>query len=98
MKNMKKIEIIIESIYLNRLIELFDRKEITGYTIIRDVEGKGITGIKSADEITDVFSNNYVFTVCDEDKLMNIVEDIRRFIKKYGGRCIVSDVSWVLYF
>ena len=96
MKNMKKIEIIIESIYLNRLIELFDRKEITGYTIIRDVEGKGITGIKSADEITDVFSNNYVFTGCDEDKLMNIVEDIRRFIKKYGGRCIVSDVSWVL--
>ena len=96
MKNMKKIEIIIESNYLNRLIELFDRKEITGYTIIRDVEGKGITGIKSADEITDVFSNNYVFTVCDEDKLMNIVEDIRRFIKKYGGRCIVSDVSWVL--
>ena len=96
MKNMKKIEIIIESIYLNRLIELFDRKEITGYTIIRDVEGKGITGIKSADEITDVFSNNYVFTVCDEDKLMNIVEDIRRFIKKYGGWCIVSDVSWVL--
>ena len=95
-KKKKKIEIIIESIYLNRLIELFDRKEITGYTIIRDVEGKGITGIKSADEITDVFSNNYVFTVCDEDKLMNIVEDIRRFIKKYGGRCIVSDVSWVL--
>ena len=96
MKKMKKIEIILESVYLNRLIELFDRKEITGYTIIRDVEGKGITGIKSADEITDVFSNNYVFTVCDEDKLMSIVEDIRRFIKKYGGRCIVSDVSWVL--
>lgn len=96
MKNMKKIEIILESVYLNRLIELFDKKEITGYTIIRDVEGKGITGIKSADEITDVFTNNYVFTVCDEDKLMNIVEDIRKFIKRYGGRCIVSDVSWVL--
>ena len=96
MKKMKKIEIILESVYLNRLIELFDKKEITGYTIIRDVEGKGITGIKSADEITDVFTNNYVFTVCDEDKLMSIVEDIRRFIKRYGGRCIVSDVSWVL--
>ncbi|WP_368028743.1 hypothetical protein [Arcobacter sp. s6] len=96
MKKMKKIEIILESVYLNRLIELFDIKEISGYTIIRDVEGKGITGIKSADEITDVFTNNYVFTVCDEDKLMNIVEDIRKFIKRYGGRCIVSDVSWVL--
>ena len=96
MKKIKKIEIILESVYLNRLIELFDKKEITGYTIIRDVEGKGITGIKSADEITDVFTNNYVFTVCDEDKLMSIVEDIRAFIKRYGGRCIVSDVSWVL--
>lgn len=96
MKKMKKIEIILESVYLNRLIELFDKKEISGYTIIRDVEGKGITGIKSADEITDVFTNNYVFTVCDEDKLMSIVEDIRAFIKRYGGRCIVSDVSWVL--
>jgi nitrogen regulatory protein PII len=96
MKKMKKIEIILESVYLNRLIELFDKKEITGYTIIRDVEGKGITGIKSADEITDVFKNNYVFTVCDEDKLMSIVEDIRTFIKRYSGRCIVSDVSWVL--
>jgi nitrogen regulatory protein PII len=96
MKKMKKIEIIFESVYLNRLIELFDKKDITGYTIIRDVEGKGITGIKSADEITDVFKNNYIFTVCDEDKLMSIVEDIRAFIKRYGGRCIVSDVSWVL--
>jgi nitrogen regulatory protein PII len=96
MKKMKKIEIILESVYLNRLIELFDKKGISGYTIIRDVEGKGITGIKSADEITDVFTNNYVFTVCDEDKLMSIVEDIRAFIKRYGGRCIVSDVSWVL--
>ena len=96
MKKMKKIEIILESVYLNRLIELFDKKGISGYTIIRDVEGKGITGIKSADEITDVFTNNYVFTVCDEDKLMSIVEDIRAFIKRYSGRCIVSDVSWVL--
>ena len=96
MKKMKKIEIILESVYLNRLIELFDKKGISGYTIIRDVEGKRITGIKSADEITDVFTNNYVFTVCDEDKLMSIVEDIRAFIKRYGGRCIVSDVSWVL--
>ena len=69
MKKMKKIEIILESVYLNRLIELFDKKEITGYTIIRDVEGKGITGIKSADEITDVFTNNYVFTLIKRIKI-----------------------------
>ncbi|MBU0924803.1 transcriptional regulator [bacterium] len=96
MKKMKKIELVIESLYLNKLIELFDKKGISGYTIIKDIEGKGEHGIKSADEVTDVFKNNYVFTVCDEEKLMNIVEDIRSFIKRNGGRCIVSDVSWVL--
>lgn len=96
MKNMKKIEIIIESVYLNRLLSLFTEKGISGYTLIRDIEGKGLTGIKSADEVTDVFKNNYIFTVCEEEKLNNIIEDIRYFIKKYGGKCMVTDVLWVL--
>lgn len=45
-----------------------------------------------ADEITDVFTNNYIFTVCDEEKFLFMIEDIRSFIKKYGGKCIITDV------
>jgi len=92
MKNMKKVEIIIESIYINRLLELFMQYNITGYTIIKDIQGSGVHGLKTADDITDVFSNNYIFTVCEEQTEQNMQEDIRIFIKKYGGKCMVSDV------
>ena len=76
MKNMKKIEVIVESVYLSRLLDLFRLKGITGYTIIRDIEGCGGHGLKMADEVTDVFSNNYIFTVCDEEKFLFMIVDI----------------------
>ena len=92
MKNMKKIEVIVEKVYLNRLLDLFKQKEITGNTIIPDIQGCGGHGLKMADDVTDVFSNNYIFTVCDEEKFLFMIEDIRSFIKKYGGKCIITDV------
>ncbi|CAA6801566.1 MAG: Unknown protein [uncultured Campylobacterales bacterium] len=92
---MKKIELIIESLYLSRLIKIFDKNDINGYTIIKDIEGMGERGFKSADEITDVFKNYYIFTVCEEPKAKIILEGIKKFMRKYGGKCIVSDVEWL---
>ncbi len=89
---MKKIEIIFETIYLNRLLDLFSEKGILGYTLIRDIEGKGSTGMKSSDQIGDIFRSNYIFTICEEEKLDSIIEGIRDFIKRYGGKCMVTDV------
>ena len=91
MKKMKKVEIIIESIYLNRLLDLFKEGNVTGYTIIRDIEGYGGHGLKTADEANDLLSNNYIFTVCEEEKVENMLEKIRSFIDKYGGKCLISD-------
>lgn len=96
MKQMKKIEIVLESVYTNRLLELFRKNGITAYTIIKDVEGNGEHGLRQADEVTDVFSNDYIFTVCEEEVLNNIKEQIRTFSKKYSGKCIVTDVMWLL--
>ncbi len=96
MKKMKKIEIIVESIYLNKILELFKEREITGYTIIRDIEGSGGHGLKTADQFNDILSNNYIFTVCEESKFEEIKEEIRSFIKRFGGKCIVSDSLMLL--
>ena len=94
---MKKVEIIIESIYLNRLLDLFMENGVTGYTIIRDIEGYGGHGLKTADEANDLLSNNYIFTVCEEEKIENMIEKIRSFINKYGGKCILSDTQVLLH-
>ncbi len=96
MKNMKKVEIIIESVYTNKLITLLKQKGISGYTLFKDIEGAGGHGLKTADEVTDVFSNNYLFTVCEEAVFLEMKEEIRSFIKKYGGKCIVSDAMMLL--
>lgn len=96
MKNMKKVEIIIESVYINRLLALFKKHEIKGYTIIKDIQGAGGHGRKTADDVTDVFSNNYVFTICEEEAFLKMQTDITDFIKGYGGKCIVSDVMLLI--
>ena len=94
---MKKVEVIIESIYLNRLIDLFKEGNVTGYTIIRDIEGAGGHGLKTADDAHDILSNTYVFTLCNEEKLNSMIEKLRAFIDKYGGKCIVLDAGVLLH-
>ncbi len=96
MKQMKKVELIIESVYLNRLLELFKKHDINGYTIIKDIEGSGGHGLKTGDDVSGVFSNIYIFVVCDADIYQNMDKDIRSFLNKYGGKCILSDVMLLL--
>jgi len=96
MKNMKKVELIIESVYLKRLLALFKKHDIGGYTIIKDIEGAGGHGLKTGDDVTGVFSNIYIFTVCEESVYQSIDKDIRAFLKDYGGKCILSDVMLLL--
>lgn len=38
---MKKVEVVIEAVYLNRLIELYAKNGIDRYTIFKDIEGAG---------------------------------------------------------
>ena len=96
MKDMKKVELIIEAVYVPRLIKLFKKHNIGGYTVIRDIEGYGGHGLKTADDVSAAFSNNYIFTVCEADKYKAMDTDIRKFLEMYGGKCILSDVMLLL--
>lgn len=96
MNNMKKVELIVEEVYVKRLLKLLKEKEIHGYTVIDDVKGSGGHGLKTADDVSNILSNSYVFTVCEEEKYENMKESIVRFIKKHGGKCIVSDVTLLI--
>lgn len=95
MKSMKKLEIVVDSVYLNRTLEILEKNGVSGYTVIRDVLGKGERGLMAADELTDVFKNSYIFTVCEENIALKIAEEIGLLLKKVGGVCLLSDVVWV---
>lgn len=93
----KKIEVVIDSFHLENVLKIFDKNGVEGYTVIRDVLGKGERGLMAADELTDAFKNSYVFTVCDSQVADKIAMDLKPVLKRYGGICILSDVMWVIH-
>ncbi|HRI05141.1 MAG TPA: P-II family nitrogen regulator [Pyrinomonadaceae bacterium] len=93
----KKIEIIIDEFELPSLLNLLDQAGVSGYTVIKDATGKGDRGVRSGGDLTRVFANSYVLTVCPEDKLDLIVETIRPILKQRGGVCLVSEAQWLIH-
>lgn len=96
MKNMKKVEIVFETVYLNKLLGLFKNYDITSYTLIKHIEGNGGHGLRMNDNVTNVGSNCYIFTACEEEQFLSMKEEIRAFVKRYGGKCIVTDAMVIL--
>ena len=93
---MKKVEIIIESVYIKKLLKVLKSHNIAGYTIIKDIEGYGGHGFKTADDVTDVFSNILLFTVCEHEVYEQMDKEIRSLLHTYGGKCILTDVMLLL--
>ncbi|MFN3598994.1 MAG: P-II family nitrogen regulator [Aquificaceae bacterium] len=94
---MKKVEIVVDSVFLNRVLEILERTGVSGYTVIKDALGKGERGVMAGDELTDVFKNSYIFTICTEETVNKIVQELRPLLKKVGGVCLVSDVLWLIH-
>jgi len=93
---MKKVEVIIEAVYINKFLAFMNKHGVDSYTLIKDIEGKGGHGLKLADDITDVGANDYIFAVVEEDEYLKFKEELRSFIKKYGGKCFVTDTMMLL--
>jgi nitrogen regulatory protein PII len=97
MEAAKKIEIICDSVEVNNVIEILEGVGITGYTIIRDVVGKGERGTRRGDDLSDVFKNSLIITVCKEPLIPKVVDAIRPVLKRFGGVCLVSDTNYVIH-
>ncbi|GAB4298257.1 MAG: hypothetical protein Fur0025_36660 [Oscillatoriaceae cyanobacterium] len=95
MEIIKKVEIVTISMEMAKVLEVLEEVGITGYTVIRDVVGKGDRGLTSNDLEKDIFSNRYVMTLCTAEQEELLVAAIRPILKKFGGVCIVSDAKWI---
>ena len=90
---MTKVELIVEAVYIKRVIELLANDGVEHYTIIEDIKGCGTHGLRSADDVTEISGNVYFFTLITDEKFNEIEKDIANFIKRFGGKCFISDVS-----
>jgi nitrogen regulatory protein PII len=97
MRNIKKVEIIFEAIYLKKVVSLLKKHKITKYSLIRDIEGSGSHGLMLNDsDLSDVGANDYIISLCEEEEFESLKEELRSFTKRFGGKCFVSDVNMLL--
>ena len=97
MTPVKKIEIVADSLEVDAITRVLDRHGVSGYTVIRHVEGRGQRGERRDDEITGVFANSYVMTACPADQVAGIIEAVRPILTRFGGVALVSDALWVVH-
>lgn len=95
MQTVKKVEIVINSLYTESAIEILESLKVSGYTVIENTSGKGDRGVSCSD-FDCVFSSRYILTVCtDEQQLNRLLEKLTPLLKKVGGICLVSDAHWI---
>jgi len=97
MEAVKRLEIVAHSVELPELLDIVEQAGASGYTVIREVQGKGGRGLRSNDTVTDVFKNSYILVACPADVALRIVEKVRPVLKHYGGICLLSDAQYILH-
>ncbi|WP_375512191.1 P-II family nitrogen regulator [uncultured Nostoc sp.] len=94
MEIVKKVEIITNSLELQKVFKILDKVGVSGYTVIQNVIGKGHRGRATDDLETHAFTNGYVMSICTAEEESKLVEAVQPILKKFGGVCIVSDAKW----
>ncbi|MEX2438234.1 MAG: hypothetical protein WD449_03200 [Candidatus Babeliales bacterium] len=93
MNQAKKVEIIIESIHLAKIVRIMDELNLPGYSIIHEVTGHGSHGDREAeDQITQALSNSYIIAICSDKQATELAEQVAPKLKKFGGVCCISSV------
>ena len=91
---MKEIKIVIQGEHLKFVTDLLEGGGATGYTIIKNVSGKGHHGFHTAHTMfNEMDSIVMLMTVVTPEKVEPILAGLKPLFAKYTGVMFVSDVS-----
>jgi nitrogen regulatory protein PII len=97
MQQIKRVEIIISTLELESVLRMLERSEVSGYSVIKRVTGKGSRGIQDGEGLSDAFMNCMVLVGCTEEEFSQFKEPLRELLSETGGVCFVSDAQSVLH-
>ena len=90
----KRIDIVIETLLIDRITELLDRMEISGYSVMPLSGGRGRGGSWSSDgEIGIATQMTALVCIVDASVVDIVLRDIFQVISQQIGFVTVSDVS-----
>ncbi|MEM1159045.1 MAG: transcriptional regulator [Verrucomicrobiota bacterium] len=97
MQNVKRVEIITNSVELHEIEQVLNAMEISGYSIIPGVKGMGDRGRIEGDELTGVCTNVYILIACSETEAEKITAAMHPVLKRFGGICLVSEAEYLTH-
>jgi nitrogen regulatory protein PII len=97
MKRVKRLEIVVDTLAVPKVLEALEAAGLSGWTVVRDVTGRGDRGLRAGDELTGVAGNGYVLAACEPEQLARVAEAVRPILRTFGGVCLVSDAEWLLH-
>lgn len=95
MEAAKRIEIIANEIELSKLLASLDRVGVSGYSVMRNVAGKGARGRIQNDLESTSLSNVYILVICAAEQTDPVVAAIQPILKKWGGMCVISEAQMI---
>jgi nitrogen regulatory protein PII len=97
MKPVKRVEVVVDTLAVPRVLRALESCGVSGWTVVREVQGRGDRGLREGDELTGISGNGYVLTACDADDLPRVAEAIRPILRTFGGVCLISDAAWLVH-
>ena len=97
MKSLKRVEVVTGTLEVPKVINILDEHNIAGYTMIKNVLGRGDKGIQDGEGLHNAFQNTYIIIACTPEEFESIKEPLRVLLSKSGGVCLVSDAQWLVH-
>ncbi len=93
MHPVSRIEMIVVAQEVEKILNILEQEGVPGYTLIRNVIGKGDFGIVSDDLNlgSNKLNNVFIICYCPPEKTKQVVEKIKPILNKYGGVCYISE-------
>jgi nitrogen regulatory protein PII len=92
----KRIELVMQQDAVKDVVTQLDALGVSGYTLVRDVLGRGERGLRAGIDL-GAFQYNLVIVSCSAEQVDPIVQLMRPYLKRFGGMCLVSDAAWVIH-
>ena len=90
----KRVEIIIEAPLVKRILERLDQTDITGYSVVPVIAGRGRGGSWSSHgQVSDAGQMMAIICIADEAKLDRILDTIFAIVSRQIGLVTVTDVE-----
>lgn len=87
----KRLEVIVEQMYLGRVVEILDGRGAMGYTIMPTLAGKGTRGQWTPDPSKPVGSRVVIIAVAQDSAIEGIMGGLRDLFTEIPGVAFVSD-------